>query len=158
MRPREQRIPVSVPARLRHPSGWSDATVLNMSSNGLMFSSPVPVQRGEYIELRRGPYVIVARVAWSNGMKCGARSQNPLPVDDIVKLRPPPKRISADIERRANPRRTSDRHGQSRLFSRYMEKTAIGLVGLVAAVSIAHSVYTVLSKPFDSVVASLAVK
>lgn len=157
MKPREKRIPVQVPARLRHQSGWSDAIVLNMSSKGLMFSSSVPIQRGEYVELRRGPYVIVARVAWASGTSCGAQSQDRLPIEEIVQLRSPARRASPTAERRRAPRPTSEKHAESRWAGQLIERSALGMVAVIVAVLISNSIYALLSEPLESVIASLAV-
>ncbi|WP_183932801.1 PilZ domain-containing protein [Sphingomicrobium lutaoense] len=155
MKTREPRTPVIIPARLRDRTGWTDATVLNMSQRGLMFTSSAQMQRGQYVELRRGPYVIVARVAWTNGKHCGARSQDSLPIDDIIRLRPPPKRDSELVERRASPRKDSGKP-DARNIGRNFENIALAVAGLIGVAFIAHTTFVALSQPIQKVVASLA--
>ncbi len=74
MKQREARQPVAVPARLRVATGWQDATILNMSTRGIMFRCTFPMERGHYLELRRGGHVIVAQVMWGRDGRYAAKT------------------------------------------------------------------------------------
>ena len=105
-RPRELRRRVLVPARLRHGSSWSDACILNVSSRGLMIHTGRPISHGSKVEVRRGDHVIVARVVWRDGGRAGLRTEDRVPVEDIVTLGQSPNlRLTATKgERRKHPR------------------------------------------------------
>jgi hypothetical protein len=83
---RELRRRVVLPARMRHGASWSDACILNMSSRGLLIHTSRPAPAGTQIEIRRGEHVIVARVVWRDGAKAGLRSEDRVPVEEIVTL------------------------------------------------------------------------
>src|SRR5438270_4661112 len=84
LRPREERRRVVLPAQLRAGASWNDACILNTSSRGLMVHMTSPPPQGSYVELRKGPHVIVARVIWSDDQKAGLCSQDPIVVDHVV--------------------------------------------------------------------------
>src|SRR5690348_1343959 len=83
-KPRELRRRVVVPARLRDGASWSDACILNVSSRGLMIHTGRPVRCGSEVELRRGEYMIVARVVWRDGARAGLRAEERVPIEEIV--------------------------------------------------------------------------
>ena len=83
-RAREPRKPVRIGARLKSGRGWSDVVIRNVSARGVMGECPAPPERGDYVEVRCGPYVIVARVAWSSGACFGARAQDPIALPDLI--------------------------------------------------------------------------
>src|SRR5215213_7636016 len=85
-RPRELRRRVLLPARIRTSAGWGDACILNISSRGLLIHSNGKASDDGVVELRHGPLVITARVAWRNGQRIGLASEERLPVDQIVTL------------------------------------------------------------------------
>ena len=85
-RPRELRRRVVLPARLRTGAQWSDACILNISSRGMMIHSGRAGPEGTRVELRRGEHVIIARVMWCDGGPAGLRSDERLPVEEIMSL------------------------------------------------------------------------
>jgi hypothetical protein len=97
---------VVVPARLRHGASWSDTCILNVSSRGLMIHTGRPIPRGTEVELRRGDHLIVARVVWREGGRAGLRSEDRLPIEDIVTLGQSPalQLTAANGERRKHRR------------------------------------------------------
>ena len=151
MKQREERLPVSVPARYRGDQGWEDAIILNLSEHGLCFKSSKRVRSGHYLELRRGSHVIVARVVWSAEGKCGARTQDVIPVFDIINDHPAERKKFglAVVDRRTAPRPQAP--GWQRFVGQKMEYLTIGAVALLAAAGIGHSVYTALSVPMAAV-------
>src|SRR5579872_7025211 len=83
-RPRELRRRVVLPARMRAGAQWSDASILNISSRGLMIHSGRAGPTGSTLELRRGSHVIIAKVMWRDGSRAGLRSDARLPMEDIL--------------------------------------------------------------------------
>jgi hypothetical protein len=83
---REWRRSVRVKARIKSPEGWRDASILNVSSRGLMIHSTCCSNPGGEVELRGGDQVIRARVVWRKGQRAGLRSDMVLPVIDILNL------------------------------------------------------------------------
>jgi len=140
-RPRELRRRVVVPARLRHGSSWSDACILNVSSRGLMIHTGRPIVRGMEVELRRGASVILARVVWRDGGRAGLRSEDRVPIEDIVTLgQSPALQLTATGDRRKRPR--LDDH--SRLQGRAIEFGGV----LVIAASLALAGFTMVGAAF----------
>ena len=83
---REWRRSVLVKARIKSSDGWRDASILNVSSRGLMIYSACCSNPGSEVELRGGDQVIRARVVWRKGQRAGLRSDLVLPVIDIINL------------------------------------------------------------------------
>ena len=81
---REWRRSVLVKARIKSSDGWRDASILNVSSRGLMIYSACCSNPGSEVELRGGDQVIRARVVWRKGQRAGLRSESVLPVLDII--------------------------------------------------------------------------
>lgn len=101
-RPREERKPTRLLARLNHDGTWSDALILNVSSRGLMAQCDEPPRRGEFIEFRRGGNIIVAQVRWSSDRRFGVLAQDAIDLtalsDDRHRRGPP------NLDRRTTPR------------------------------------------------------
>ena len=85
-RNREWRRCVRVKARIKSSDGWRDASILNVSSRGLMIHSSCCSNPGGEVELRGGDQVIRARVVWRKGERAGLRTDQVLPVIDIINL------------------------------------------------------------------------
>jgi len=147
---------------MRDGARWADALILNMSSKGLLVRSDQSPSKGAYLEIRRGPYVIVARVVWSNAGRFGVQTQ------DLV----PPERLMADPnaaaapsppapggrERRAAPRPVENRHEASRQRARAVEFATISLVGALVAVLIGSAMAEVVAKPLHAAQTALAAR
>jgi hypothetical protein len=86
LRPRELRRRVLVRARVRSGARWGDACILNISSRGMLIYSTWPVVEGSVVEILRGDQLIVARVMWSEAGRSGIRSDERLPVEDLLSL------------------------------------------------------------------------
>lgn len=158
MREREARHEVKVPARLRVASGWQDAVILNLSSRGLMFRCTAPVQRGHFLELRRGGHVIVAQVMWSEGGKCGAKAQGLIPIADVVLDKAPKRSALLPAERRAVPRTTAERVDAARRAGRAMEVLLAGFGAVCAAFLLADFARATLGAPMERVGAALSAR
>ena len=140
LKPREHRLRVVLPARMKDHRGWHDVRILNISSKGLMARSPATPSRGSYLEVRRGGHVIVVRVVWSSGQHFGAQAQSRLVPSEIIEetsgAAPPATRPNghAPAERRASPRPAGRAHEQSRWRARMLEY--VGIVSLVAVFAV----------------------
>jgi hypothetical protein len=133
-RPRELRRRVVLPARLRIGAQWSDSCILNISSRGLMIQSAHATARGSLVELRRGDHVIVARIIWHEGARAGLRSDERLPVEEILSLgQSQALRLTAAegafVERRKRQRPAAD----SRVRGRLMEFA--GIIAITASLA-----------------------
>ena len=135
-KPREHRLKVVLPARMKDNRGWHDVRILNISTKGLMARSPAAPSQGSYLELRRGSHVIVARVIWSNGQQFGLQSQTRLDPSAIIDEKtgnaavPDSSAGKVPVERRAAPRSTANSHEQSRWRGRAFE--FLGILAMVA--------------------------
>lgn len=156
MKQREARHPVAVPARLRLASGWTDATILNLSNRGLMFRSRERLERGHFLELRRGGHVIVAQVVWSEDGCHGARAQGVLPVADIVLDKAPPRGLLGLGDRRAERRVPREAADTNRQRGRATQFFLAGIGVTCAAFLLADTAFGVLAKPLDRVEMALA--
>ena len=148
-KPRELRRRVLVPARLRHGASWSDACILNVSSRGLMIHSGRPLARGTEVEIRRGDHVILARVMWRDGGRAGLKSDDRVPVEEIVTLGQSPalQLTAANGERRKQPR-GDDR---SRLQARSIQFAGVVAIALSLASAGVTMVQSALVRPLAAV-------
>ena len=160
-RPREERITVLIPSRMRVGSAWADVVIHNVSSRGLMGGCDTPPAPGSYIEVRRGTIVIVGRVMWGKGRFFGVRTQDRISVKSLINEprlagRPQPKVEDAKGERRAETRlaheaRMARNVERSRAFSSMLQYagivlaiiTAIGLGGSAIYGAVSDQVVTV---------------
>ena len=139
-RPREHRMNVVLPARMKDNRGWHDVRILNISTRGLMARSQAAPSRGAFLELRRGSHIIVARVVWSNGEQFGLQSQSRLVTSQIIEekpgeaMSPPSPGASPAVERRSSARRTGHDHEQSRL--RALEFVFLGIVAMAGLLGV----------------------
>lgn len=164
-RPREERITVLIPSRMRNAADWTDVVIHNVSSRGLMAGCDAPPSIGSYIEIRRGTLVIVGRVQWSKGRFFGVRSQDRLSVRALIDEprlanRPAARSDNEVAERRTDRRlaheaRMARRVERSRSFASLFQFAMIALAGATLAVIAAHSVYDMLSAPTTQIEAAL---
>jgi hypothetical protein len=106
---REWRRFVRVKARIKSDDGWRDASILNVSSRGLMIHAACSIDPGRKIEVRSGDQAFCASVVWRKGDRVGLRSETALPIMDIVGLSESPAALAKDpgpvvVERRIVPR------------------------------------------------------
>jgi hypothetical protein len=138
---------------------WADVCIRNMSSRGLHLQVSSPPKPGTFVELRRGDYVIVARVIWSREQECGAQTQDVLRIDDIVQNRAPASSsfsVAGRFDRRAVPRTTTAQaHELSRHISAAVQFGFMVLVSLGLAGAAVATVHDALAKPLTLVSASL---
>ena len=167
-RPREERITVLIPSRMRLESQWVDVVIHNVSSRGLMAGCDQPPTVGSYVEIRRGTLVIVGRVQWNKGRFFGMRSQDRLSVKALIdepRLAGRPARTDAkpESDRRAERRLAHEAQmarkvERSRSFASMFQFFVIVAVGVTLAGIAAHTVFTMLSAPAAQIEDALKVK
>lgn len=167
MRPlkhRELRQPASVPARLRSDAGWTDVTIANVSSRGMMLRCVSPPPRRSYIEVRHAGVCIVGRVVWQEGTRCGVHTQARVDVDDLLSNSPRGPLVRSDDFRRAmraGPARRATLSAdelarQSRQRARRFEFALVVMTAACGAAVIAMTVLDTLVAPMDRVAHTLA--
>ncbi|HWU92580.1 MAG TPA: PilZ domain-containing protein [Sphingomicrobium sp.] len=157
LKPRDPRIAVVVPARMRLGARWSDACILNVSARGLLIHAPEPPQRGSYVELRRGEQVIIGRVMWSSGSRAGVRAQDRVPVEAIVTAKAAQSlRLTAGDGRPVERRHAPRHHERSRLRGRAMEFATMAAIGATLSVAAVSMMAEAFAQPLSRVGMALA--
>ena len=162
-KPREERRPTFLRARLRTEHGWSDVTIGNVSSRGLLLQCTVPLQRNCFVEVRHGEACIVGRIVWARGAKCGVRTQDRIDVAGLLS-HAPRKRAPAGTERRSAtrppeaPRRraAAEIAESSRRFARTFDWTIMAFAAGAAGLFIVQTTWAVLDGPLARVETALS--
>ena len=159
MKPRETRRNVLIPTRMRVGASWSDAHILNLSSRGLLVKASNPPPKGSYLEMRRGPHIIVARVVWAEGDRAGLRAQDRIP--DILSEEgaggaSPGAASQVASERRRAPRSTAVLFEESRYRAQAFQFVTLAVLGASVALVGYEIVGTALQAPLASVHGVLA--
>ena len=78
VKPREERQKVMIKARMRSGASWHDVCVLNVSLHGVGIQTAEAPARGTYVEIRRGPHVIVGASPGRRGIApvCDRRTRS----------------------------------------------------------------------------------
>ena len=157
-RPRELRRRVVIPARLRNGAQWSDTCILNISSRGLMIHSGRSAPEGSVVELRRGKFVIVARVMWRDGGRVGLKSDDRLPIEDILSVGQSKalQLVAADGERVDRRRKPRGSLADARLRGRAFEFIGVGVIVLVLAMSVWAMAEQAFARPLAQIGAALS--
>lgn len=153
MKLREPRQKVLIQARVRAGSSWSDAHIVNMSSRGMLVQSQTTPKRGSYLEIRRGPHAIVARVIWADSGRFGVRTQDCVYAADLLANKVTAiARKSATVvtERRAEARNGTD-HELNRFKARTFQFATLIALALAAASLAITLVREVLASPLQAV-------
>jgi hypothetical protein len=131
-RNREWRRCVRVPARIKSADGWRNASILNVSSRGLLIHSTCCSNPGREVELRGGDQVIRARVVWRKGQRAGLHSDEVLPLVDIMSLTEPPGTDPAPTPLLGACRRKQPRQEPVAAWPRLLEQaSAVGMGAFV---------------------------
>ena len=162
-RTREPRQPVRIGARLKSGRGWSDIVLRNVSARGVMGQCAAPPERGDYVEVRCGAYVIVARVAWAREDSFGARAQDLIALDDLIASAEGRSR-QTDERRQQERAATSGRYRPTiaeRSFAslrlgRLFEFGSLILVGAALATLLGGTAHDALARPVSAVSQALA--
>lgn len=146
-----------LPARMRSPSGWSDACILNISTRGLLVYSAGSADPGSFVEIRRGGQLVVARVVWRRNQRIGLHSPDPVRVEDIISTETAATAVQSSasqlsVERRRVPRDPE----RSRDHARAIEFMALVLAGTALAGAAVAAVEDTLGPPLAAVKVALA--
>jgi len=154
LKPREDRRPVSVPARLRSEAGWSDVTIGNVSSRGMMLRCVAPPPQRAYIEVRHQGVCIVGQIVWISGARCGVRTQDLVDVAGLLSQGGRRARQPANDRRAATrpieaPRQRSpeERAEASRRFARLFDFAMVAAAVTGAAALAAGLMFDAFSAP-----------
>jgi len=157
-RAREPRQPVRIGARLKSGQGWSDVVLRNVSPRGMMGECEAPPERGDYVEVRCGAYVIVARVAWASDDCFGARAQDCIALADLIacsegRALPVDDRRKAPRPVKLAPRAPSlaERNFASVRLGRAFEFLSVGLAGATLAAVLGGAAHDALARPAEAV-------
>lgn len=158
MRKREDRISTLAPARVKHGQCWTDVTVRNVSRRGLMLQFRQPPARGTFIELRRGPCVVVGQVMWAEDDRCGLRTQDAIDITNFLAAQSTAEPWQAGkVERRSQPRaRHADIALRSQLLARALQAAGTSAIVLVGIYLTAVTVHSALAAPMAHVTAALS--
>lgn len=142
---------------MKSGTGWHDACILNVSSRGLQLQAADPPGKGSYLEIRRGALVIVARVMWTKSHRFGVKSQDPLPIDAIIRdVEAPVVGEGVRVgERRRAARPTLPTQVSSRYRGRAIEYGFVVALAIAAAGFAASEVHALLAAPAKEVAAAL---
>ena len=146
-----------LPARMRLDGGWVDVSIRNLSSRGMMIHSVHAVERGTYVEVRRGVHAMVGRAVWRKGRTFGLQTQDPVDVDALIE-RPEAAAVvreDGEPERRHRARDVPDPDRSARQ-GRRAQFVVLGIGVGVAALLIGAMVFDLLSQPFAAARAAMA--
>ncbi len=161
MKQREARNKVMLPVRIRQDSGWGDACIRNVSSRGLMLQIEDAPPKGSFIEIRRQNVVIVGQVRWSRGDCCGLRSQDRIPVAELMTngaVSQKPRFDDAGFVERRTAARVLSPHEiaeASRMKSVLFQRATFIAGAVIAALVLASLLFDVLNRPMAMIAAKL---
>ncbi len=156
-RSRELRRRVVLPALLRKGSQWDETCILNMSSRGLMIHSPWGAPEGSFVELRRGGHSIIAQVMWCEGPRVGLRSEERLPVEEIMSLGQSHalQLVAVTREPRERRKRSNAGHPDARLCGRAFEFVGVVTIAIMLAIGVWTMMQQALTGPLNRVAVAL---
>src|SRR5205823_4088373 len=113
--------------------------------------------QGSTVELRRGDHVIVARVVWRDGARVGLRTDERLPVEEIISLEQAQVLRLTGVHAAVAERRTRRRAAvvDARLRGRAMEFVSVGIIAASMAVTVWSMAEQALARPMAAVAAAL---
>jgi hypothetical protein len=159
---RERRQSVKIGARLKSGRGWSNVVLRNVSPHGVMGLCDPPPTRGDYVEVRCGAYVIVARVAWARDDCFGARAQDVIVLPELIACSQGRTRPAPDRRREARPRVAPPppslvtRAAASARLGRALDFAGIALAGATLASLAAGFAHGAIAKPAGEISRALA--
>jgi len=160
-RNRDPRTKVVLPARVRSGTSWSDACIHNVSLRGMLVASSDAPAPGSYIELRRGPNIVVGRVVWRKDRFFGLRAQDRIDLDRLRQTAAAPGAAANDrapAERRADLRLSEDAQRaraleRSRTIAKASQFVTLALLFLGASLFAGHAVHKMLREPMGRITA-----
>ena len=164
LKPREERRKTYLRARLRTDRGWSDVTIGNVSSRGLLIQCMTPLPRNSFIEVRHRNQCIVGRIVWTHGAKCGVRTQDLVDIAGLLSQAPQKRREPGEERRaaprgrqlRVRPRAPEETAAASRRFGRAFDWAIMTLAAGAAGAFMAQAAWAALGAPLAKVTTALA--
>ena len=161
-KPREERHPVLIPARMLAGRSWTEVVIHNLSSGGALVASDEAPDRGTYVEIRRGRQTIVGRVVWRKNRFFGIQAQGRLDIAALInepRLASQPQSANdpgSFYVRPAKPRMDADARiarqlESSRRWSAAFQFCVFVALALIAAGFAATAIYDGLSRPLSEV-------
>lgn len=133
----------------------NSTTSTRETSLGKLQSNELPA-KGSYLEIRRGRYLVVARVVWASSIWFGVQTQDRILAADLFEGGEAVAPISnSPVERRRAPRAYDNLYDQSRWRSKAFDFTAIGLFGAMGAWAALMAVDAVLARPLVAISGAL---
>src|SRR5215207_5146891 len=130
VKPREPRRKVLITARMRVTASWHDVCIVNISSRGMQLQGGRQPERGAYVEVRRGPHVIIGCVAWADRHRFGIRAQDVIFIDAVIADPSDSETQRGPVPYAPSERRSAARKPQSadrsRMVGRAMEFACFG--------------------------------
>jgi hypothetical protein len=154
-RPRELRRRILLPAHIRTSAGWGQASILNISSRGLLIYASGPAPKDNRVELRQGDHSIAARVVWRKGQRLGLATEERLPLEDIVTLGISPALQLMAVKRPSREQRSGCAFAESRQHSRAMEFVSVLMIGAFLSLAAVDLVAQAFARPISRVAAVL---
>lgn len=162
LKPREPRRKVLITARMKVGASWADACILNVSTCGMLVQSGTVPDRGNYLEIRRGQHVVIARVVWSNQQRFGVRTQDPVCAEELLgetdNSSTTADRAPIGFERRTSRRPVAARHEAGRRRGRALEFASLAVFGAASAFLVFATVNELLSRPLRALHSSLVAR
>ena len=147
---------------MRVGASWSDVCIRNMSSRGLLVETATPPAQAVYVEIRRGPSVIVARCVWVREDRCGLRTQERMTIDELDNQSTKIKAqfvesawAQSGIDRRSPNRASEIRLDQNSMPARISEFAVIALFGGLLAYVAAASLQEAFARPISVATAAI---
>lgn len=145
---------------MNHDGRWLDACVHNVSSRGMLIAADGTFKPGDYLDIRRGTLVIIARVVWRKDRFFGVRTQDRISVDALVgeprRTTKPTQPGDQAADRRSSSRyvteaKAAHRLERSRQISSAMQYVLLGGTALAAALAVGSQVYGLLDHSMGQV-------
>jgi hypothetical protein len=150
---------------MRVADGWTDVTICNLSSRGLMAKCACPPRKGDYVEIRHRGASIVARVAWSHNARFGVRSQDAIDIAALLAESPLAPQKSGEERRVAERPRSAPRalslHAQaerSRHQGRLFDWILVAAAALIGASQVVQVTADAFAEPLHVVQATLSTR
>ena len=148
---------------MRAGATWNDISLLNLSARGALAQSAAPPANGTYVEVRRGAFVIVGRIVWTEGNRFGLRAQDTIPVTQIIAGPSAPvddafpRPFNPDFDRRTSARKlsVSESHERSRQVARLVEYSFFAGAVLLFSTMTFSVVQTAMARPMAKITAAL---
>lgn len=162
-RSREQRVTAFLNARMRADDGWSDVTISNVSSRGLMARRGNAPAKGSYVEIWHQNVCVVGHVRWSKGGRFGIRSQDKIDISALLNGLPAGQRLPG-VERRSGSRpppkspakpAVAAKADASRTIARISEWAAVTVAGAMAAGLLVTAANAALKRPMQQAQSAL---